>query len=120
MKGYIKIPGDIPANGTVRQRFFERPGTRLGGWAVTVTVIAFAAIIAFPLMPLPFRQAYPVLDSWVMPTLLTVLVDAAALLNILAVWRGLERCIMSSLALVLSVQAALFITAIVLGDAIVP
>jgi hypothetical protein len=55
-----------------------------------------------------------------MPAMLIVLVDASAIMNILAVWRGLEHCVISILALILSMQAALCVTTMLISEAIVP
>jgi hypothetical protein len=85
-----------------------------------MTIIALVAIIAFPLITVTFRQVYPLVDTWVMPAMLIVLVDASAIMNILAVWRGLEHCVISILALILSMQAALCVTTMLISEAIVP
>jgi hypothetical protein len=67
-----------------------------------------------------YRDSYPIVDTWVMPAVMTVLFDAAAILSVLAVWRGRERSVPSILTLVLIVPAALFVTMMVVGESIVP
>jgi cytochrome c biogenesis factor len=81
---------------------------------------AVAAFIGFPLITMAYRSAYPIVDTWVIPAAMTVLVDAAAILSVLAVWRGRERSVLSILTLVLSVLTALFTTMMVVGESIGP
>ena len=121
MRDYFRIPGrPQPAHEPACHPFLELPATWLGRSAVLLTAVALAAILFFPQISLAHNQTYPAIPAWIMPAMLTVLVDGIAVLNILAVWRAKEHCVVSTLVLVLSVQASLFTTIMVIGEAVVP
>ena len=114
-------PVSVPPSGQpLRRRILGWPSTRLGWWTVAMAAVAVASFAGFPLITMAYRDAYPIVDTWVMPTALTVLVDAAAILSVLAVWHGRERSILNILTLVLTVPAALFTTMMVIGESMVP
>lgn len=97
-------------------RFPFRPQTPLGVWALVAAALAIASWFLLPLITITYRDVYPITDTWVMPAILTLLTDTAAVLNIWAVWRKRERSIPNLLALGLMVPAALFVTFMVVGE----
>jgi quinol-cytochrome oxidoreductase complex cytochrome b subunit len=97
-------------------RFPIKPQTPLGWWGLVMTMISIAAWFVLPLITMTYRETYPITDTWVMPVIGMVLIDAAAVLNILAVWRQRERSIPVIIALCLTVPAATFFTLIVVGE----
>ena len=82
----------------------------------TVIVIAVCALL--PVITINFRDTYPITDTWVMPVTGTILIDLAAVFNVLCVWRRHERAILSIVATVLTVLSALFFTFMVVGEGI--
>jgi hypothetical protein len=121
MKNKSEHPVNMPpSDKPIRHRFLEWPRTRLGWWAVAMAAIAVASFAVFPLITASYREAYPIVDTWVMPVMMTILFDAAAILSMLAVWRCRERSVLSFLVLILSVPMALFITMMVVGESITP
>jgi hypothetical protein len=121
MKTNSEFPASAPPSGQpLRRRILVWPSKRLGWWAVAIAAVAVASFVVFPLITMAYRTAYPIVDTWVMPAAMAVLVDTAAILSVLAVWRGRERSVLSILTLVLIVLAALFTTMMVVGESIVP
>ncbi|MFZ5824610.1 MAG: hypothetical protein ACOY94_09805 [Bacillota bacterium] len=96
------------------------PGTGLGRVAVGVTGVAVLLIFLLPWITQRYREVYPIVDTWVMPAVLMVFLDAAAVLHLVAVWRRGERSPASIMLLVITLSAALFLTAAVIGGAVVP
>lgn len=74
-------------------RFSIKPQTPLGWWGLFMTLISIAAWFTLPSITMTYRETYPITDTWVLPAIGMVLVDAAAVLNVLAVWRRRERSI---------------------------
>jgi len=121
MKTDLGQPVDVPPPGQpLTRRILVWPDTGLGWWAVAIAAVAVASFVGFPLITMAYRTAYPIVDTWVMPAAMTVLIDAAAILSVLAVWRARERSVLSILTLVLSVLAAVFTTVMVVGESMVP
>jgi hypothetical protein len=94
------------------------PGTKAGRWALILTVIIIAACAALPIITINFRNTYPVTDTWVMPAIGVVLIDFAAVFNVLCVWPWRERSILNIIAAVLTVLSALFFTFMVVGESL--
>jgi hypothetical protein len=94
------------------------PRTALGWTATGLALVAFASWIVFPMLTVAYREIYPVVDTWVMPAIATTLVDAAAILSLVAVWLRRERAVLSLLTLVATMLAGLFFTFIVVGETI--
>lgn len=63
-----------------------------------------------------FREKYPVTDTWIMPAIGTVLIDVAAVFNLLCVWPWRERSVLNIVAAVLVIPIALLFTLIVVGE----
>lgn len=113
MSSKVKGPGSDFAGGHL-------PTTPLGWWAVASTGFVVLLMLAFPLITVNYREVYPITDSWVMPAVLTLSVDAAAVLHVVAIWQKGERSNLSVVLAVITVSAALFFTFIAIGGAVVP
>jgi hypothetical protein len=94
------------------------PRTALGWTAIALALVAFASWIVFPMLTMAYREKYPVVDTWVMPAIATALVDAAAILSLATVWLRHEHAVLSLVTLVVTMLAGLFVTLIVVGEAI--
>jgi hypothetical protein len=79
-------------------------------------VLALLSLIVLPSITMAFRDTYPVVDTWVMPAINTVLLDTAAVIALLALWRKGERSAVGILSLVLTAPIGLFFTLSVLGE----
>lgn len=116
---YMSDPSDVsnqaPTAGN-RRGIAILPKTKAGRWALILTVIVIAACVALPIITINFRDKYPVTDTWVMPAIGTVLIDLAAVFNILCVWPWRERSILNILAAILTVPSALFFTFMIVGE----
>ncbi len=91
------------------------PNTTIGWWALGVSVVGLASWVVFPVITTVFRAIYPITDTWLMPAIGTVLIDLAAILNILVLWRWRERSLLNILAAVLVIPLALIFTFMVVG-----
>ncbi|MGA9191432.1 MAG: hypothetical protein WBZ24_06860 [Anaerolineales bacterium] len=110
-------PGPGSLSPQARSRGFW-PHSSLGWITIIVTGIALASWLVFPQLTMAYRETYPIVDSWVMPALATTLVDVAAVLNLVTVlFRG-ERSVLSLATLAVTVLAGLFLTFLVVGEAI--
>jgi hypothetical protein len=96
--------------------FWPRSG--LGWTAIILALVALAAWVVFPVITTAYREKYPLVDTWVMPAIATVLVDAAAILSLAAVWRRRDRSVLNIIILVVTMLAGLFFTAMVVGEGI--
>lgn len=109
-----------PADGTSpsprRARIAILPRTRLGWWGLAASAIGFASWVVLPLITVTFRQKYPITNTWVMPAIGTVILDLAAVFNVLCVWRWRERSVLNGAAMALTVLAGLGVTLIVVGE----
>lgn len=94
------------------------PRTKTGWWALGFTVIGIAAWVVLPVITTIFRETYPVTDTWIMPAIGTVLIDLAAVFNLLCVWRRRERSVLNIVAAVLVIPMALLFTFIVVGESL--
>lgn len=94
------------------------PRTTLGWWAVALAIVALVCVPLFPVLTMTLRDTYPVVDTWVMPVVLMALLDAAAVLSLLAVWLRHERSVLSIAALAVTLLSGLFFTFMVVGEAI--
>jgi hypothetical protein len=113
------IDGPHKAPGAEKRRGIAvLPGTKAGRWALILTVIIIAACAALPIITINFRNTYPVTDTWVMPAIGVVLIDFAAVFNVLCVWPWRERSILNIIAAVLTVLLALFFTFMVVGESL--
>jgi hypothetical protein len=74
--------------------------------------------MALPIITITFRDKYPVTDTWVMPAIGVVLIDLAAVFNILCVWPWRERSVLNIVAAVLTITSALFFTFMVVGESL--
>jgi hypothetical protein len=74
--------------------------------------------MSLPIITITFRDKYPVTDTWVMPAIGTVLIDLAAVFNVLCVWPWRERSVLNIIAAALTVPSALFFTFMVVGESL--
>jgi hypothetical protein len=93
-----------------------RPRTAIGWWAIALSVIGLASWVILPMITTIFGDTYPAADSVVMPAIGTVLIDAAAVLNVVCVWPCRERSVLNIIALGLTVPTALLFTLFVVGE----
>jgi hypothetical protein len=111
------IDGPHKAPGADKRRGIAvLPRTKAGRWALILTAIVIAACAALPIITITLRDIYPVTDTWVMPAIGTVLIDFAAIFNVLCVWPWRERSVLNIVAAVLTVLSALFFTFMVVGE----
>lgn len=82
------------------------PGHATGWWAATLTIVSLALSWAL----VTHAIQWPVLDTWVAPVTLAVVVDTAAAVALVAVLRRRERSIVTITALVIAVPMAVFAT----------
>ena len=92
-----------------------RPQSAIGRWAIVLSVIGLGCWPVLIFMT-TFRDTIPVMDTWVSPAVGAVLLDAAALVNVLCIWRWRERSTLNILAAALTTPIALFITLFVVGE----
>ncbi len=94
------------------------PKTALGWWALGASVVGIASWVVLPAIHAVFRDVYPITNTWVMPAIGTALLDAAAILNVLVIWRRREQSVLNIVAPVLVILMALLFTFIVVGESI--
>jgi hypothetical protein len=92
------------------------PNTRNSWWTLVASVIGIASWLVLPVITMKFRDIYPITDTWVMPAIGTLLIDMAAILNVIVIWRCKERSILNIIAAVLVIPMALFFTFFVIGE----
>ena len=92
------------------------PSTAIGWWALGVSAAGMASWVVLPVITTTFRDVYPITDTWVMPATGVALIDAAAILNVLALWRWRERSLPNIVAAILAIPMALFFTFMVVGE----
>ena len=81
-----------------------------------MAAIALMSLIVLPSITMVFRETYPVVDTWVMPAINTVLLDTAAVVALFAIWLKGERSAAGILSFVLTAPIGLFITLSVLSE----
>ncbi len=94
------------------------PGTKAGWWAFGLSILGIASWIILPVITTVFGEKYPVTDSYVMPLIGTILIDIAAVFNVLCLWHWRERSVLNVILTVLVVSAALFVTVFFVGEGI--
>ena len=92
------------------------PRSAVGWWALVLSALGLSAWVVLPMVTVAFRETYPITDTALMPVTGTVLIDVAAALNVLCIWRFRERSVLNIIAGVLTVLAALFFTFMVVGE----
>lgn len=115
MSGQLVKQGQKPSTKTNRS-FRILPGTKTGWWALGLAVIGIAAWVLLPIITITFRERYPVTDTWVMPAIGTVLIDIAAVFNLLCLWPWRDRSMLNIAATALVVPVAILFTLIVVGE----
>lgn len=100
--------------GTERTRIV--PDTGFGWLAVIAAAVGLGSWIVLPVITSLLRDEYPVTDTYLMPVIGLVLTVIAAVVNVLAVWLGRQRSIMSLVAMFLTVMASLFFGLFVIGE----
>ena len=102
----------LASSGT--RRFW--PQTALGWASLLLAVIAFACLAIFPVITVHYRKAYPVVDTWVMPAVATVLLDVAAVLNVVSFWHWHDRSLLVIGAMTATLAVGVFTTIFVVGE----
>ena len=92
------------------------PQSLMGRWAAVLTVLIFPT--AWVLMS--HAISWPILDTWVAPAFITILIDAAAATGLLALIRVKDRSILVIGAAVIAVPLAIFATVFLGLHAIAP
>jgi len=92
------------------------PLTKRGWISIYSALIGIAAWIILPLITINFREQYPVTDTWIMPLIGIVIIDIAAVLNILSIWRWHERSILNIVSAILVIPAAALLSVITIGQ----
>jgi hypothetical protein len=87
-------------------------------WALVLSVIGIAAWVVLPIITSIFREKYPITDTWIMPAIGTILIDIAAVYNMLCVWRWRERSVLNIVLAALVIPMAVFFTFIVVGESL--
>lgn len=96
------VPSPDPGQESVPNRSVAFwPQTSAGWVALALSVIAIASLFLAPLVTITFRHTFPVVDTWLMPTIMGALLAIAALGGLIAVWRRRERSILSLIVLAL-------------------
>ncbi len=90
--------------------------TKFGWGALIMAAVGMGAWVILPLITTIFHKKYPITDTWVMPAIGTVIIDIAAVLNLICIWPRRERSILNVVAAVLVIANAVFITFIVVGE----
>ena len=92
------------------------PKTAIGWWALGASAVGMASWVVLPVITAVFRDVYPITDTWVMPAIGTALIDVAAIMNVLVIWRWRERSVLNIVTTALTVLLALFFTLFVVGE----
>jgi len=92
------------------------PSHAVGWWAIGLALLGLAAWVVLPIITMTFRETYPITDTAVMPMIGVLLVDVAAVFNLLTVFRWKEGSVLNIVATVITVAAALFFTFVVVGE----
>ena len=92
------------------------PRRSIGWWALAAAAVGLASWVVLPLITMNFRDTFPVTDTAVMPIIGVVLVDSAAVFNLLAVFRWKQRSVLNIVAVAVTAAAALFFTFIVVAE----
>jgi hypothetical protein len=113
------MPAQSTATGSVPSppnRLLSLPGSALGWWGVglTATIFPVAYVLMTHLIP------WPILDTAFAPVLLVVIIDAAAIVGLLAVVRARERSVLTIAALVVALPLAIFATGMLALEAAFP
>jgi hypothetical protein len=119
--GYVNMLDSIDNQGKKPTRLTLQgrkilPKTKAGWWALGLAAIGIAAWIMLPIITINFREKCPVTDTWIMPAIGTVLIDIAAIFNLLSVWYWRNRSLMNIVVMVLTTLMALVCTLIVVGE----
>ena len=92
------------------------PDTGFGWFAAICAAVGLGAWIALPIITSVFQDEYPLTDSYLMPVLGVSLTVLAAVVNVMAVWKGHQRSVVSLVAMFLTVMASLSFGLIVIGE----
>lgn len=118
MSDPIDAPDQAPTAPSHR-RVTVLPRTKAGWWALGLTAIGIAAWVVLPIITVTFRNKYPVADTWIMPAIGAVLIDLAAVFNLLCVWPWRERSVLNIVVAVLTIPMAALFTLTVVGESLV-
>jgi len=102
----------------LKQRAALWPQTSAGRAALLLAVAALASLFLFPVLTVTLRSTFPVVDTWLMPAILAVLIAIAALCSVIAVWRQRERSTISIIVLGLTTLGTLVAVLVLVGGAL--
>lgn len=111
-------PAGSQRSPTPKQPWATVPSRPIGWIAFGAAVVGIGSWFVLPLITTLFGETYPVTDTYVMPLIGAVLLFVAAVLNPLALWVWKQRNVLTLIATILTVGAALFILPIVIGEGI--
>lgn len=111
----MKTPGVVP-KGQSQKGSRAVPNSRVGWWALALSIVGLGSWVVLPIITGLFRETCPVTNTVVMPVIGMVLLDAAAVFNVVSVFRWKERSVLNIVALVLTIPTALLISLIVIGE----
>jgi uncharacterized membrane protein len=94
------------------------PKMAISWWALLASAVGIASWVVLPVITSVYRHTYPITDTWVMPAIGTVLIDVAAILNGLVIWRCGERSLSNIGAAVVVILMALLFTLMVVGESL--
>lgn len=110
----LDVAPDSPVPAPARSHV--APDRPIGKWALWLTVAGLSAWVVLPVITTVFRETAPITDTWVMPVIGVVLIDVAAVFNLLCMFVWKERSLLNIIATVLTVPAAAFFTFMVVGE----
>jgi hypothetical protein len=93
-----------------------KPQTQLGRWGIVVAIVAVVFTFSLPLVTSAFRETYGITDSWVMPVVGVIALDAAAIVNLLAIVWKKERSLTSLIVTAVVGFMGAFFTLFVVGE----
>lgn len=94
------------------------PQTSVGWLALALAVVAVVSMFLGPLVTITFRNTFPVVDTWLMPTFAAALIAIATLFGAVAVFRRGERSILSMIVLALMAVCTLVAAFVLIGGAL--
>jgi hypothetical protein len=106
--------GSTKKSASTSRPFF--PNIGISWWTLVASAVGIASWLILPVITMKLRDIYPITNTWVMPAIGTFLIDVAAILNIIVIWRCKERSILNIIAAILVIPMALFFTFFVVGE----
>lgn len=109
--------GPPPSGPPISSGSWSGVPTRPIGWAgVVAAIIGLGSWVVLPLITTLFGETVPVTDTVLMPIIGLVLIAIAAVINVIALWPARQRNVLTLIATLLTVPAALFFGVFVIGE----